>query len=546
MQDLSYQFNNAFFDMGKYRSSVMIYTFSNAYSLDPEKTEIEKTGNTINVVNSGLLCCGGQEKAQGEAHIRIEDNGDSVQVKIEAAVKNVFEEIRCVKLKIDGLEYGTIVNLIDAREKTIDEKGIILRYPEGWRDVGTPLLILKNNEAYTYFRSEDDKVRDKTFVLQKENDLLNGELIFEEEATSMSNQIDVPTWVIGKADTFDEIYEPHITNIEKAYGLQSWEEREDVPAWAREISLIVSVHAQHWTGYIFNDYEQILETIRYFATKIDPKRILVYIPGFEGRYYWKYGNFCPDERMGGEEGFRKLCDGARELGVHLMPMFGINICGSNWDNYVEWGEPSQMLSASGNLRQGSVDWDGSRHYDHSSNRNLNPGAPKWQNRLSSQIIDLANTYGFDAVFLDIAAVWQNDPNFNVYEGAKQLVERLHQGIPDLLVAGEGWYDGLMNFIPLIQSGHTDGKLHFHDEAYPQVFDKYCREFAHLCLGDPSRNSTGVHEQGYNPEWRIPLRKGLIPTVTIVDGTMEKAREKVDLIIEDAEEYARLYIEGGNE
>jgi hypothetical protein len=541
MQDLSYQFNNTYFCTEKYQLSVMIYTFSNAYSLDPEKTETEKAGNAIDIKNSGLLCCGGQEKAQGNAHVRIEDFGSQITVKISASVKNVFEEIRCAKLKIEGLEYGAIVNLIDAREKKIDEKGVILRYPEGWRDVGTPLLILKNKDGYTYLRSEDRKVRDKTFVFQKAGDHLDGELVFEEEASKMSNHIDVPLWVIGKEENIGKVYEPHIANIEKAYALKSWEDREDVPDWAREISLIVSVHAQHWTGYIFNDYEQILQTIRYVASKIEAKRMLVYIPGFEGRYYWKYGNFCPDERMGGEEGFKKLCDEARKLGVHLMPMFGINIAGNNWDNYVEWGEPSQMLSASGNIRQGSVDWDGSRHYDHSSNRNLNPGAPKWQNRLSSQIIDLAHTYGFDAVFLDIAAVWQNDPNFNVYEGAKQLVKRLHQGIPNLLVAGEGWYDGLMNFIPLIQSGHTDGKLHFHDEAYAPAFDKYCREFAHLCLGDPSRNSTGVHEQGYNPEWRIPLRKGLIPTVTIVDGTMEKARDKVDAIIEDAKEYAELYL-----
>ena len=541
MQDLSYQFNNTYFCTEKYQLSVMIYTFSNAYSLDPEKTETEKAGNAIDIKNSGLLCCGGQEKAQGNAHVRIEDFGSQITVKINASVKNVFEEIRCVKLKIEGLEYGTIVNLIDAREKKIDEKGVILRYPEGWRDVGTPLLILENKDGYTYLRSEDRKVRDKTFVFQKAGDHLDGELVFEEEASKMSNHIDVPLWVIGKEENIGKIYEPHIANIEKAYALKSWEDREDVPDWARDISLIVSVHAQHWTGYIFNDYEQILETTRYFASKIEANRILVYIPGFEGRYYWKYGNFCPDERMGGEEGFKKLCNEARKLGVHLMPMFGINIAGNNWDNYVEWGEPSQMLSASGNLRQGSVDWDGSRHYDHSSNRNLNPGAPKWQNRLSSQIIDLAHTYGFDAVFLDIAAVWQNDPNFNVYEGAKQLVERLHQGIPNLLVAGEGWYDGLMNFIPLLQSGHTDGKLHFHDEAYAPAFDKYCRECAHLCLGDPSRKSTGVHEQGYNPEWRIPLRKGLIPTVTIVDGTMEKARDKVDAIIEDAKEYAELYL-----
>ena len=96
MQDLSYQFNNTYFCTEKYQLSVMIYTFSNAYSLDPEKTETEKAGNAIDIKNSGLLCCGGQEKAQGNAHVRIEDFGSQITVKISASVKNVFEEIRCV------------------------------------------------------------------------------------------------------------------------------------------------------------------------------------------------------------------------------------------------------------------------------------------------------------------------------------------------------------------------------------------------------------------------------------------------------------------
>lgn len=43
--------------------------------------------------------------------------------------------------------------------------------------------------------------------------------------------------------------------------------REDVPDWAREISLVAAVHCQHWTGYIFNDYEQVLENLKRFVNR---------------------------------------------------------------------------------------------------------------------------------------------------------------------------------------------------------------------------------------------------------------------------------------
>ena len=63
----------------------------------------------------------------------------------------------------------------------------------------------------------------------------------------------------------EAVYEPHRLHVEKSYGLVPWEKREDVPDWAREISLVAAVHCQHWTGYIFNDYEQVLENLKKIA-----------------------------------------------------------------------------------------------------------------------------------------------------------------------------------------------------------------------------------------------------------------------------------------
>lgn len=382
--------------------------------------------------------------------------------------------------------FGKMAQLISY----IKKQGIRFKYPEGWRDAGTPLVILKQKrDQYLYFRSLDTQVREKTFTFVSKKEKLYAELIFEEAATLMSNTICVPTWEIGYSGSVETISAKHCAHIQAAYDLRSWETREDVPEWAHEVSLIAAIHAQHWTGYIFNDYEQILRNIQALCEKIEPKRILAFLPGWGGRYYWKYGNYGPDERMGGEEGFHHLCNSARALGVHIMPMFGIDIVGVHHAGFAEWGEPCELRTASGNFSRASVGWDGSRHYDHSSNRTLNPAALKWQNRLVQQITSLADEYGFDAAFLDIAAVWANDPNHNVYEGVCRLAKRLRENHPNMLLAGEGWYDGLMSCIPLLQCGHTDGKLHWHDDAYAPMLDTFARNFGHLCLGDPSRNST---------------------------------------------------------
>ncbi|MCM1134477.1 MAG: DUF6259 domain-containing protein [Clostridium sp.] len=542
MEDLSYSFPTPHFCLGGFEFSLMVYTFRNVYAPKAENMEIQREGDTLFVRCKGLLWAGGQMEAPGSVTVKAWVCGQGIRVEAFAVMEGSSEDIRSIKVTIHGLSKGQIVNLINARPKPIPKEGLILKYPEGWRDVGTPLVIMENEEdKLLYFRSLDNLVRDKWFAFVPAEQGINAELIFEEMAVRTTNRIQTPVWEIGYGESLESICEPHRLHIEQSYGLVPWETRPDVPDWARDISLVASIHCQHWTGYIFNDYYQVLENLKKICAQVEGRRVLAYLPGWEGRYYWKYGNYTPDERMGGEEGFRKLCEGAKELGVHIMPMFGINLAGTHFDGYEEWGFPSEFRGPAGSVYGGSVDWDGSRHYDHNSNRNLNPAAPRWQNRLYIQVTNLMEKYGFDAVFFDISAVWVNDPNHYLYEGVKKLMERFKQYNPDMLLAGEGWYDGLASCIPLLQCGHTKGALHWHDEAYPPMFDTYARGFGHLCLGDASRGSTGAHELGYNPIWRCPLRKGIIPTITIVDGTLDKAPEKAAQIFEDARKYEELYL-----
>lgn len=543
MQDLSYIFRNPIFNAAGFKFSIEIFTFENIYGLNESKCHIEDEGDKLKIKCSELVWAGGQETAKGclEAEVNVNPLSHKILFKIYARCSKT---IRCVKLRFIDVPPGTIVNLRESESQEIPQSGLLYKYPEGWRHISTPLIVLKTAEGkFTYFRSLDTIVREKRFALIPRSGKLDVELIFEENATVASNTITVPAWEVGECESVEDVYSSHSKHIETCYGLTPWESRKDVPDWARGISLVASIHCQHWTGYIFNNYEDVLENIRWLSQRIDPRRILAYLPGWEGRYYWKYGNYCADERMGGEKGLRKLIEEAKKIGVHVMLMFGINIVNKGTENYQQWGAPSEAISAGGFKQSGSVDWDSSRHYDHGSGVGLNPAAPGWQNRLVTQITDLIDQYGFDGVFLDISALWFNDPNHYLYDGIVKLVNRIRKGRNNVLVAGEGWYDAMSAITPLVQSGHTDGILHWHDIPHAEMFNKYCRAFGHLCLGDPSRNSTGVHELGYNPITRVPVREGIIPTITIVNDTIKKAPEKVLEIIEDAKEYAARYLGG---
>jgi hypothetical protein len=350
----------------------------------------------------------------------------------------------------------------------------------------------------------------------------------------MSEATETPTWRVGRCDDPGTVVAEHLAHLERAFGLQPWETRPDVPGWAHDIALVASIHGMHWTGYVFNTYQQMLRTLEWIAQRIEGRHVLAFLPGWEGRYYWQYGDYRPEPRLGGAQGFRALVDGARRLGVKLMPMFGANCVNTGLKDFRRWGEPSLLHSAGGYVHQGNKpDWDTSRAHDPGWQAWLNPGAPGWHQRLLSQVSGVVEEYGVPAVFFDTHHVWENDPNHPVYEGLLALRDALKARFPDLLVAGEGWYDALGAITPVSQVGAPT--------QWHEIFSRYNRTFGHLMWGDPSRASSGVHEAGTTGFGLVPSERHWWPTVTVVDGTLEEAPHKVEQVIDQAREYARRFL-----
>jgi hypothetical protein len=179
------------------------------------------------------------------------------------------------------------------------------------------------------------------------------------------------------------------------------------------------------------------------------------------------------------------------------------------------------------------DWSTDRSYDPGWQIWLNPAAPAWQEKLIESLTGIIDGYGVDAVFLDTHDTWTNDPYYQVYEGWKVIKEELKSNRPELLVAGELWYDALLGITPLTQWG---GPAH-----WPGIFDRYARSTPHLCYPSPCRGSTGVHEFGYGPFAMPTLVKEQIPMVTIVDGTVGAAPDRLMDYVKLAEEYAGKFL-----
>ncbi|MDI1466083.1 hypothetical protein QEZ54_34420 [Catellatospora sp. KI3] len=541
MQDLSFRWPHERFDTSLGPVSVRVHTGENVYGLDPDRLNVSRQGATTTVDADGLVWAGGQQRGPGRVTVEFDEQESGVRVRVRA---EHLDGIRCVAVVLHDQPTGDVTGLREG-DLPVPVTGRVVQYPNGWFDLATPLLGLRRPDgAITVARSLDTQVRSKRFAVVPHFDapeLCEFELIADADAARPSAVFEVPEWDLRRVGDLGQVLAEHTAHVRQAYDLPAWEQRTDVPDWLRQTSLVLSLNGMHFTGRVFLDYDGMLDTIRRLSEQIDPQRILAYLPGWEGRYYRWYGRFGTDERLGGPDGFRRLIEGAHSLGARIMPMFGANVAARDLPGFEHWAAPGQLLNASGHQPIGSVDWDASRHFDHSWGSLVNPAYEPWRRHLAEQVVRLYQEFGFDAAFLDISAMYNNDPRGSTTAGLRALVELIRQDSPDLLIAGEAWFDGIGGIIPLVQDGHRDTVPTHHDQPDQALFTGTNRSFGHVCLGDPAFGSTGVHEAGYNRHWRLPVREGVIPTLTVVDGTLDAAPERVALVVQDAHEYAAKFL-----
>ena len=510
-----------------------VYTFENTYAPDASLLTAESAGEGVRLRAKGFVWAGNQQKASGTLEAQVTRNGSFVECQ---ATAEMSQPIKSVAAIVRGVPRGK-VSVAGGTFFDPQDNELLFGYPFGGGSLfvaggmDSPVLVIQSGEKEYFFLSTLLKeVRASRFYLQPGEKGYRVEMIHEREGWARSNRIASPVWRLGGVETVEAAYRPHFEHVEKAFAIPDWESRSDVPAWLREVRLVVSLHGMHWTGYIFNDFAKSLKTLEWVAAQIPPKQVLVFLPAWDGRYYWNYPIYKPDPRLGGEQGFRTLIDRGHRLGFHFMPMFGMNAANKMLPEFKNFADAATDQIDGDAFNLNWVDWDNDRHNEGNGGY-MNLGVPSWRNWLSTRIAEIISNYHVDAYFLDIAGGWENNTKADMHEGTRLLVEGLRQRFPGVPVCGEMPYDALMSFMPLF---HV-----FSGGGYPPAMKKYVRAFEHLSLPAPGRGSSGVHESGFghfNPA-TLNLGTQQIPTITVVDDTFEKHRDVMTEIIEKAKERA---------
>lgn len=531
---LSFDFPEPSVAFDGYQFGFMIYTYENAYGLDASRMRAEASDDGLHISCDGLVWAGGQQRADGHLDATLVKAGDAITWEITV---DLAQPVKAVTTVIRGVPRGPLAfgGGTHFGRATDDEE--LVGYPFGAGDLwgantagsmGTPIAIVKAaDDRFIAIASRDSRVGAKRFFFQPGPDAFRVEAIAEADGWNRQHRWQVPRWSLATFATPDAAVDAHYRHIENVFHLPAWEARTDVPTWMRNLAMVTTLHGQHYTGYIFNDYARQLEILQWIATQIPADRVMVFLSAWDGRYYWNYPNYQPDARMGGTDGFHRLIDGAHRLGFRILPMFGTNAANRRQPIFKKVQDAAVQKIDGDVMDITWVDWDNDRHQEGWLSY-MNLGVDSWREWLSARIDDLITHYGADAYFLDIAGGWMNNTGGDMHEGIRRLVLDLRAKHPQVPCVGEMAYDGLLEFIPMYQVGL--GRL-----------DKYGKYFQHLSSPAPGRGSSGVHESGFgrfNPE-TLSLSPTAIPTLQVVDDTFDTHRDVMAAICARAKERAGI-------
>jgi len=257
--------------------------------------------------------------------------------------------------------------------------------------------------------------------------------------------------------------------------------------------------------------------------------VLVFLPAWDGRYYWDYPEYRAAARLGGETELRRLIHDGKRLGYRFVPMFGANTANRRSPAFARFADAATSKIDDDRMDLNWVDWDNDRHQDGWA-AYLNLGVESWRRWLTDRIAAAIDTYDIDGYFLDIVGGWVNNPRADMHEGVRRLVGELRQRYPRVLPCGEFHYDALLELIPLYHVYAT--------HAVP-----FARFFSHLSHPAPGRGSSGVHESGFSPfdprTLALARREGLLPTLSVVDDTFTAHQQEMSAVIREARQRAGL-------
>ena len=517
---IGYDFKDPYIDFLGLKFAIRLSTDNNIYCPNPGQMNIKKLSeNEVVLYSNSLFSAGGQLISGGSIELKLFLTADN-RISISAKGSHPSEISKTILVLVKGIKVESMVSE-QPQAKGVkdfkDKKGISVSYPS--RAATMPLVFFTTSDREWHVISKDRKIRKKGFACFYDH-LTNEPVILlshDADMRKISTNIKAPHWILGNDRPRIEVVKERCVDLEEYFGLTPFNRKQKVHKdWIDNLKVVTFLHGMHWTGYIFNTYDQMGEQLEWVSQTIDGKQILAFLPAWDGRYYVNYPEHEPESRMGGSEGLKRLVEKAHRLGMKIVLMLG----GPNLSTF-EFLKKNDMMGAglktpSGHEElQNWLDWNTDLKIE-TMGLIMNFGHPKYLDYMISKTSELFDIYGIDGVFLDGTLRWQNSPDYSAYEGLVKYTKEIKKKYPQKLIMGEDGYDAVYGLFDLF---HTSGG----PLGIENYLLRYTRQFYYLAY--PSENgSAGIHEIGWSNDSHTIKNadpKYTIPSISLFYGDKEK-------------------------
>jgi hypothetical protein len=467
-------------------------------------SEVEQEGG-------GLAFTVSDESGRFRVRVRIAAGDDGLRFSLKAEGP---EPIWMAEWKLYGLDLHEVVVPAlggQALGRAMPEgTQVSYKYPFWW-NAQFALGELGDDEGGVWLRTTEAAPRFKLFrvhKLEEDADRFALGLGFEADAPITSPTLEATFLFNGYEGDWRTPTEAHRQWMAGALGLGPYREHPHFPAWADDISFVLEVWGMRKDlGRPAHTFDDTVDRIEAFAEKHPPEQTLLYLPGFaEEGIDSRIPDYNPGEKLGGDEGLRRLVDRAHRLGYRVM--IHTNVLGMTYTHprYPEFAQHQVVDQFGQRLGWGNDldgDWLPEPYFAY-----INPGADAWSDLMQETLGRLIRDFDLDAVFLDqtlLAFNVSNGPNF--VAGMRRHVERLQRAFPDVLFAGEGLHEQVLPALPFNQIHGIDSIAEVHGmegerpwrRVHPvsvALFGPHTRFVAHLLTKHPSSPAFAAQEAAY--------------------------------------------------
>jgi hypothetical protein len=379
------------------------------------------------------------------------------------------------------------------------------KYPFWWN---AQFLIGEAEGGGIWFRTKDADPRFKVARVRRSSkgfDLTYG---FEADGPLVSKGLRAEWYLDCYRGSWKVPVGIHRTWMESAFGAVPLGSRSGGPSWMRDVNFVLEM----WgigkeSAKPLHTFREMEARLRAFARLHPPEHTLVYLPGYaEHGIDSRAPHYNPSKELGGDAGFRSLVNAAHRLGYRVM--IHTNVLCMTFDHplYPKF-KKHQVVDVFGKEQGWGLDIDGDwlaePYFAY-----INPGAKPWGDLMTAVIGDLVRRFNVDGVFLDQTLLAFNvarGPNF--VTGMRSHVRRLVGEFPEVLFAGEGLHEQILEPLAMAQIHGIDSIAEVHAldgaarwrTAHPvstELFGRYTRYTAHLLTRHPSHPMFRHQEAAY--------------------------------------------------